>query len=583
MADLTDQDVRAELDAAAKAPPKDAPPHPVAAAPMTPIQMAQLPPPPRATAGPGFIDSLVANADNFASQHGQWAQAIERLTRASVSGITKGAVSAADSVKSAAESSGKGLAMAEDPAHAEDAAAGVDPITPMYDHARSAVMGFRDSVALKDPNVPESLIEGAWQFVPSFLMFSRATGAIGGLANLWKGESALGTLKAGGSLADAAVSGAKRLAGASARFVAADAPNAAIMQGPHDPRVADMVSLLRTSEGKFGDMLRAASPDGNLLGHFISYLSDRNETEAEGRWKNVVDSFGAGAAISGLMHSAGSILKQGWSTLHFMADNNMGSMSDVPVPKLPAETPLAHEGETPAAGAVAAPAEDAVAKVRGTLTQVNTSGGEHPLHDVLAHLADNLDTSTPERAFYKDLFSDLKQHNLKSTLVAAEASDNPRQLGHYTRSTDAVSIAPQTLQGNGDNFLHTLGHEATHAATVNALRQSPFVQKALAQLASEAALAEPVMALPKEHQYGAAPGKPTAVTAAELVAEANASRPFQLALKASKSPLGSGTLWDDFKDLTAHILKPGNAKAAVALAASPLFEKMLTAQKQESE
>ena len=339
MTDLTDQDVRADLDAAANAPPPTAQPHPVAATPMTPVQAAQLPPPPRAS-NPSFIDSMVAHADNFASQHGLWAQALERLQRASVAGVMKGAVSAADTAKSTAESSGAGLAAAEDPAHAEEALTAPDPFTPIYEHARSAVMDVRDAIALKDPNIPESLVEGAWQFMPSYLMLARVTGAIGGLANLWKNESFLGALKQGGSAMDALVSGVKGAAGSTARFVAADTPNSMIMQGPHDPRLADTVQLMRTAEGKFGDMLKSIAPDGGLLNHYIEFQHNRNETEAEGRWKNALDSYGAAAVITGLLHAGGTVLKQSWNGLHFMADNNMKSMGDI----MPSGSPAAQRG-----------------------------------------------------------------------------------------------------------------------------------------------------------------------------------------------------------------------------------------------
>jgi hypothetical protein len=329
----TDQDIQAEMHVAADAPSDKDAQHPMAGQAVSPLTAAQAPPPPR-TSSPNFIDSVLQHVDDFGSAYGHWAM---RSNQIAMAGLTKGAVAAADSVKSGLEKSGQVMAASEDPEHAQEAFAGADPITPIYNDARNAVLGYRDMLMGGNPSAPEQMLESAWQLVPSFLMFSRVTGAIGGLADLWKGETGFAAaLKNGEDFSDAAFGAIKKTAGEAARFAAADAPNAAIMQGPHDPRLADTLQLLRTSEGKFGDLMRAVSPDGSLLGHYIEYLSNHDETEAGGRWKNVLDSFGAGAALTGLMHTAGTVYKQGWNALHFMANEGIDTLSQLgPYPGSP--------------------------------------------------------------------------------------------------------------------------------------------------------------------------------------------------------------------------------------------------------
>lgn len=323
---FTDQDAQAEI--AAYKPP-DAQPHPMAAAPVSPLQAAQQPPP--ATTTPSFLDSVLSHTDSYLSHFGKYAA---DSTRDVASGLATGVVNTVDSAKSFIGASGKGLAMAEDPAHAsggvgedadkreEDAA---DPFTPMYNDARTAALNVRDAIAVKDPGVADHLLEGAGQFIPSFLMFSRVIGSIGGLAKLGEGTDGLAGVAA-------------RFAAKSTVTASADAASAATTIAPHDPRMADTLALMRTSEGRFGDLLRSAAPDGSLLNGYINYIADHeNEGEAEGRWRNVLDNANMAAALSGVIHTAGSVFKQGWGALHFMADNNMGSMSDL--------MPAAQEGK----------------------------------------------------------------------------------------------------------------------------------------------------------------------------------------------------------------------------------------------
>ena len=302
----------AQADIASYQPPEDkaAAPHPMAApadAKPDPIQASMAPPPAKTT--PTFLDSVLSTVDNYTSKLAEHVanDTAVRLIRQGQAGFVKGVVNTADSVASAAKASGAGLAAAEDPAHAEEALTGPDVFHPAYDHARQAALGLRDALAVKDPSIPEYLAEGAGQMMPSFLMFSRVLGSIGNAAEL--------------------AGGAKKAVDL-ARFATADAATNATAVAPHDPRLSDTVALMAHSEGKFSDLLRQVAPDGVL--RYIDYLADhKNESEAEGRWKNVVDGWGAAAAITGVVHTAGGVFKQGWNALHYMADNNMGSMGDL--------------------------------------------------------------------------------------------------------------------------------------------------------------------------------------------------------------------------------------------------------------
>lgn len=299
------------------------PPPEGAAQPLVhPVQQSMQPPPGKTT--PSFLDNAVTAADTLQTPFGVHI----RNARDLASGALKGLASTGDAVKSAVGSMSRGLSASEDPDHAPEALDPntPDPFTPMYEHARGLVMGVRDAIAVKDPDMLDNLTEGVGQFAPSYMMFARVMGSIGGLAKLGQGGNAL-----------------EQFGGNVARFAAADTPTMATAQGPHDGRMADTFQLLRHSEGKLGDIMRSVAPDGSLMDHYINYLSGpvkqdadgnmsidhANESEASGRFKNVLDSYGISAALSTMIHGAAGTFKQGWSALHYMADNGMGSMSDL--------------------------------------------------------------------------------------------------------------------------------------------------------------------------------------------------------------------------------------------------------------
>lgn len=211
-------------------------------------------------------------------------------------GLVTGATNIADAAGSAISSSGKGLAAAEDPAHAEDAEEGSLPTSPIWDHAKSTILDFRDAIAVKDPTLSDNLIQGAAQLAVPFTGYSRALSGLHGFANL----------------------------------VAANALTDATALGPHDARMADLISLGRHVEGKLGTALNALSPNGSAQNAYINYLADRgDETEAEGRFKNVLDGFGANAIVTPLFHAVASALKHGTAGLRHAVENGITSTSDM--------------------------------------------------------------------------------------------------------------------------------------------------------------------------------------------------------------------------------------------------------------
>ena len=63
-------------------------------------------------------------------------------------------------------------------------------------------------------------------------------------------------------------------------------------------------------EGRFADLLKMAAPDNTLIGPAIDYLaSDPTDSDAEGRFKNMLDSQLAGFAFCGFLFAAGKTLK----------------------------------------------------------------------------------------------------------------------------------------------------------------------------------------------------------------------------------------------------------------------------------
>lgn len=92
------------------------------------------------------------------------------------------------------------------------------------------------------------------------------------------------------------------LAGTVGKAVAADAAVSASVWDPH--------------EGRFADLLQTIVPDGALIGPVIDYLaSDPEDSEAEGRLKNVLDSQLATLVVTPALAGTIGLVKAGASTL----------------------------------------------------------------------------------------------------------------------------------------------------------------------------------------------------------------------------------------------------------------------------
>lgn len=253
---------------------------------------------------PSFVSKFMTSVGRASTNTLDWAVSAadsinvmrDRAAHDIGAGIITGATNIADTAGSAITSSGKGLAAAEDPAHAEDAEEGSLPTSPIWDHAKGAILDFRDAVAVKDPTLSDNLLQGAAQLAVPFAGYSRAMAGVHGFANL---------VFAGG-LTDATA------------------------LGPHDPRMADLIALGRHTEGKFGEVLRTLAPDGGAVNAYINYLTDRgDETEAVGRFKNVLDGFGANMVVTPLLHAVAAGLKYGTAGLRYAVENGVGSAGDL--------------------------------------------------------------------------------------------------------------------------------------------------------------------------------------------------------------------------------------------------------------
>lgn len=241
-----------------------------------------------------MIDSALSEAD-------AWGTAAKRVGQDVAAGGITGAVNIADAAHSFVQSAVTNARRTNvdrvddviDPANAaREANFNAPPSSPIWDHAKASVLDFRDAVAVKDPNMVDGLTQSVAQLAIPFTGFSRALAGLHGFANM---------ALAGG------ITDATALA-------------------PHDMRMADLISLGRTTEGKLGDALRMLAPDGGAVNAYINFLTDRgNESEAEGRFKNVLDGFGVNLIATPLLHSAAMVLKQGTAGLRYMVDNGVGS------------------------------------------------------------------------------------------------------------------------------------------------------------------------------------------------------------------------------------------------------------------
>lgn len=233
--------------------------------------------------GAPVVHATMSVLDSAMSEAEQWGTAAKRVGQDVAAGTATAAANTMDAVKAAGSPDDPG-----DPANAP---------SPIWDHAKGAILDFRDAVAVKDPNIIDGLTQSVAQLAIPFMGYSRVLSGLHGIASI----------------------------------VAAGAATDSTALGPHDMRMADMMALGRHTEGKFGDALRTLAPDGSALNAYITYLGDRtNETEAEGRWKNVLDGFGVNMIATPLLAVAGTVLKQGTAGLRYAAENGVrNTVSDL--------------------------------------------------------------------------------------------------------------------------------------------------------------------------------------------------------------------------------------------------------------
>jgi hypothetical protein len=276
------------------------------------------------------IDSAVATADSMYDSQPM------RKARDVAAGAITGAVNIADAGHSLAQSTVQNVKDSfapEDPraqadreiedsigresdaagARERDMQGAAAPSSPIWDHVKNTVLDFRDAVAVQDPTLADKLTQNVAQLAIPFMGYSRLLAGLHGFA--------LAT--------------------------AAGAATDATALGPHDGRLADLMALGRHTEGKFGDVLRAIAPDGSAVNAYINYLTDRSdESEAEGRFKNVLDGFGANMIATPLLHTVGSVLKQGVAFTRYLAENGVrNTISDLAAPMKTPGGPAAQAGK----------------------------------------------------------------------------------------------------------------------------------------------------------------------------------------------------------------------------------------------
>lgn len=191
----------------------------------------------------------------------------------------------------------------------EPGAAPAAPTTPtvlprhdhddVYDVAKTHVLDFADSIARAQQErggggAIDQVTQTGIQLAVPFTGFAKLLGGL-------RGASAVGTF-----LRSSVASGATDV-------TALD---------PHAGRAADLLALARHTEGKLGDAMLSVAPDGSALNAYINYMTDRtNESDAAGRFKNVLDGLTMNAATSTLFHAAAVTLKGGVAVAKYAAAN----------------------------------------------------------------------------------------------------------------------------------------------------------------------------------------------------------------------------------------------------------------------
>ena len=528
-----------------------------------------------------LIDDAVSTADTFHSITGWMDQhrghIVEDAHNAAVDATSNAMTSASNAVSRGAYAAvGQKAPASTAPAPFEPTLEKPDPVDPVYDHVRDTVMNLRDHLAVQDPNAADEATQSILRVGIPALGWSRFLSGIGVVSKIW---NAVGT----------------------------DALTGGVSQGAHDPRFADMLALGRHTEGKYIDALGTADPTGGLLNHYTNFMTDRsNESEVEGRLKGALDFVLGGAAVAPLFHAIPQVLRQGFDVLAMGMDAGIGKTSDVftlpsyqrgsfstrqigeaPLPadsKIvspksadeipPSDLKLEDENKgqnypmaAGAPGKDALGADNALTSARSFLKAQTEAGHEGSAHSMITALSQHIDASTPDGAFYKDILGRLSAKNLDTQITQPGSGlhpsikdAGPNNAGHYSGAEDTMALYPRAFKDNA-TLVHTVAHEAVHAATVKAIRDTPGVKTALSGLMNEAI--QGADALAAKDKYGFKNPK-------EFVAEAEANPRFQQLLKNTKSADGR-PLWDHYKEVIGGIF--GITGAAIA---APQFDKLLT-------
>lgn len=233
------------------------------------------------------IDSAVSLADSMYNTEAM------RKARDVVAGGITAAANTADSIVPSVMGPSEQMMRVFDPATSADAQHQIENgniTSPIWDHAKGTIMDFRDAVQVQDPTMADNLLQGVGQLALPFAGYSRALARLHGISNM----------------------------------MAAGAVTDATALQPHDMRMADLFALGKHAEGKLGDVFNTISPDGSLLNSYMEFLADRgDETEAEGRFKNVLDGFGGNLIAMPLVHAAATTLKYGTAGVRAVINDAM--------------------------------------------------------------------------------------------------------------------------------------------------------------------------------------------------------------------------------------------------------------------
>lgn len=181
--------------------------------------------------------------------------------------------------------------------------------------SRAALVALRNLMAQGTGGTADAVTQGAAQFMIPFTGWMKA----------FQGVRAAATAP---KLA--------QVAGKVGQAAGAEAATMATAFDPHAGRLADLVEFGKHTEGKLADVLNTLAPDDSAINAYIEYMTSReDESDAEGRFKNVVDSLAGSAVIA-------SVLKAGAKGLR---SARAFSESPITLPEIGAPEHLAAQGQ----------------------------------------------------------------------------------------------------------------------------------------------------------------------------------------------------------------------------------------------